>query len=423
MTETVASAPLETPRDSRRAPALWLLLALIVIGFFTAFAFYPGLFFVIGVNHYGVWFLDTFALLASNDAVTRGLDPYAPNPLDYFNRPHVYSHWWLHLRDLGLTRADVVRLGLGTVGAFLIAALARLRPRQWGELLWYVSVFCTAPILLAVDRANNDLVIFVLLAPVVACVRSKRPGVWLLGLLLVAVAAILKYYPAIAVVVLLRGDDRRELRIRLVVIALVLAIAGLTVMRDLQGYGLVAPKPEGLLSFGAAAFFAEQGWTGWMPKLLCVLAGGGVVVLAWRRRWLRDWVPSAAQESNWLHFILGAALLTGCFFASLNFGYRWIFALWLAPMLWSLLRDSRTPPPVQRLTRWTIGLLLAVLWWDPFCCFILNRFIGVLSGPTIMHLASGCFIAEQPLDWSLFVAFLIFLTHYAQDRVRIIRGC
>ena len=60
------------------SPRLWLLLALLGLGYFGLLAFHPGLYFALGVNHYDAWFLDTFALLASNDAVARGLDPYAP---------------------------------------------------------------------------------------------------------------------------------------------------------------------------------------------------------------------------------------------------------------------------------------------------------------------------------------------------------
>ncbi|MDB6128634.1 MAG: hypothetical protein JWM35_2530, partial [Verrucomicrobia bacterium] len=247
MTAGAVSPSAESGNNDRGSKALWLILALVVAGFFAAFGFWPRLFYFIGVNHYGAWFLDTFALLASNDAVTRGLDPYAPNPLDYFHRPHVYSHLWLHLRDLGLTRADVTWLGLSIVAAFLLAALARLRPRTWKQLLWYAAIFCSAPVLLAIERANNDLVIFVLLAPVVACVRSRRQAMWLVGLLLVTVAALLKYYPAVAALVLFNIGDRRELRARVLVFTLVLGLAGLTVARDLAGYGAVAPKPAGLL--------------------------------------------------------------------------------------------------------------------------------------------------------------------------------
>ena len=414
--------PPEAPGEASSSRQLWLLLALVVLGYFATFAVYPGLFFLLGVNHYPAWFLDTFALLASNDAVTRGLDPYAPNPLDYFHRPHVYSHWWLHLRDLGLTRADVWWLGLSLVGLFLTAALARLRPRSLPQLFWYAAICCSSPILLAVDRGNNDLVIFILLAPLVPCLRSERRAVRLLAPFLVAVAAALKYYPAAAGLVLLAGVDRQEMRSRLIIAFLLLGLVGLSLGHDLAGYGPLAPRPEGLLSFGATAFASTLGWAGWLPKLLGLLAAALASGLFWRRRRLGSWEPAASMETHWLHFILGAVLLAGCFFTSLNFGYRWIFALWLAPFLWLAPNDPSAPLALRRLALGTRWLLLVVLWWDPFCCLVLNRFVGVVSGAKVSAMAKGAFLAEQPLDWALFLCLLVFLTHFSRLRLGALLG-
>ena len=397
-------------------PALrwWLLLGLLAAAYFGFFALHPDLYFSLGVNHYDGWFIDTFALLASNDALARGLDPYAPNPLDYFHRPHVYSHWWLHLRDLGLTRADTLWLGLGLVGTFLVAAMARLRPRTPGQVWWYAAVLCSSPVVLAVDRGNNDLVIFILLAPLVPCLLSGCRWVRWVPPFLVAAAAMLKYYPAAAALVLLAAVDRDELRPRLFLTALLLAVAGISVAGDLAAFGPLAPQPEGLLTFGATGFFRELGWMGWLPKLVCAAAGLVAVAGCWAGRLLGDWEPGPEQRSSWLHFILGAVLLTGCFFTSVNFGYRWVFAIWLAPWLWVLPRDLAAPAPVRRLARWTMGLLLVVLWWAPFCCVVLNRLIGVLPGATVLLLAKWSYLVEQPADWAFFLCLLVFLTHFAR---------
>ena len=411
-----------TAGGDRPARRWGLLLGLLVAAYYGFAAIHPDWFFALGINHYDAWFIDTFALLASNDAVTRGLDPYAPNPLDYFHRPHVYSHWWLHLRDLGLTRADTLWLGLGLVGAFLFAALARLRPRAPGQIWWYAAVLCSSPVLLAAERANNDLVIFVLLAPLVPCLLSERRWARWVPPFLVAAAAALKYYPAAAAVVLLAGANRNELRPRLFLTALLLAVAGQNVARDLAVFGPLAPQPEGLLSFGAAGFFCELGWTGWIPKLVCVGAGLVAAVCFWTKRFLQDWEPAADQRSGWLHFILGAALLTGCFFMSPNHCYRWVFAIWLAPLLWTLPRDPAASPEVRRLARWTAGLLLVVLWWAPLCCIVLTRLVGVVRGATILRLAQWSYLVEQPADWAFFLCLLVFLTHFGRRGLATLAG-
>jgi hypothetical protein len=267
------------------------------------------------------------------------------------------------------------------------------------------------------ERGNNDLVVFLVLLPVVPCLLSSRRLVRLGATFLVAAGAMLKYYPAAAVLVLLAVADRREARARLFVTLLLMAAAGLSVAGDLAGFGSLAPSPTGLLSFGATGIFNELGWSGWAPKLLCAGLGLAAVAWSWSGRMLRDWEPAPAQQSDWLHFVLGAVLLTGCFFTSMNFGYRWIFAIWLAPMLWRLAGESGTPASVRRLARGTMGLLLVALWWEPVCCIVITRLIGTLTGETIMRLAKWAFLIGQPFAWAFFLCLVVFLTHFARQRL------
>ncbi len=98
----------------------------------------------------------------------------------------------------------------------------------------------------------------------------------------------------------------------------------------------------------------------------------------------------------------------------MNFSYRWIFSIWLAPALWLLPRDPETPGSVRRFARAAMWLLFFMLWWPPVACFIVNRFIGVVPGPTIMKFAKWAFLVEQPFDWAFFLCLLVFLTHFAR---------
>lgn len=401
---------------------LWALMTLGVVCYIGVFIFYPNLFWLIGVNHYGVWFLDSFAILASNDAVTRGLDVYAPNPLDYFHRPHVYSHWWLRLRDLGLTRADNLWVGLVIVTAFLGAALSRLRPAHPRQVLFYLAVLCSSPVLLAVNRANNDLVIFVLLTPLVSCLLDTRAVVRFGAPFFVAAAAALKYYPAAAGLVLLAVAPAKEQRQRIAIMIGLFVLVGLAVKSDLAGFAPIAPQPEGFLSFGATAFSHTLGWNGWAPKLLGLTLGGYAFIFFWRSPLFSGWEHPKEGEADWLHFVLGASLLAGCFFSSLNFSYRWVFAIWLAPLLWSLPRDQFAPASVRRLARRTRNLLLLALWLDALACFGLNRFAGRIPGALLERWADRLFVLEQPIVWALFICLIAFLAHFTRTGLRALRG-
>ena len=395
----------------------WLLL-IFAACYFALFACYPGLFFSLGVNQGRVWFLDSFAILASNDALARGQDPFAINPLDYFSRPHVYSHWWLHLRDFGLTRADNLRVGFVIVATFVVAMGARLRPREPRELLWYLVVVCCSPILLAINRANNDLVIFVLLAPVVPCLLSPHRTLRFLPVGLIALAAGLKFYPALAALILLAGGTGREVRWRVGLGALALALVGFNVAPDLGRISAYLPKAEGLMTFGAADLFAFAGLTARAAPFTSL--GLGALVMAGLLRWkkISSWEIRAGDRDAWWSFVLGAVLLTGCFFAGTNYAYRWVFAVWLAPLLWRLPRDAAAPAAVRRLARVTRVLLVVTLWADPLAAVALTTLAGHVPAEAIMRAADRYFAFEQPVVWAFFICLLGFLTHFVRENLR-----
>ena len=382
-----------TATDSPRR--LWWLLVAFTLCYVALFAAIPRLLPLVGVNHYGVWFLDSYAILASNDALGIGRDAYLYNPLDPLGRAHVYSHWWLHLRDLGLTRAQNFPLGLAWGLAFFVAAFARLRPREPREVLWYLVVLGSSPVLLAINRANNDLIVFALLAPVVPCLLAAPRHLQWLAILLIALATGLKYYPAIAGLVLLAGTDQREVRLRVLVGALALALVAANIAPDLLRAGVSAPKAEGLMTFGAANIFepARQNVLNLTIPWLSVAAFAIVFILGVRR--LRRWVLRPHDQGMWLSFVLGAALLTGCFFTGRNFGYRWVFALWLAPLLWSLPRDPLAPVRVRRFAALTAALLVVALWFDALASLGLGLFRGGATSTELLRWGDRFFSASN----------------------------
>lgn len=411
-----APAPASPPIPVTRWP--WLVLGLAAAAFDLTFYFDPRLLWYVGVQHYDVWFADVFALLASNDAVTQGLNPYGPNPLDIFGRPHVYSHWWLGLRHLGLTRADISWLGPAVVVLFWFAALGGLRPSRGRQGAFFFLVLVAPPMLLALDRANNDLIIFLLLTPLVPCLRQAKPWARWLAPGLIAFAAGLKYYPAAAALTLLAAAPPREQRLRLAVGVGALLLVGWSVAPDLAIFGPLAPQPDGWMTFGATSAFNKLGWTGTAPALLCLGAAAALLAWAWRSPRLASWSPAPAQQGDWLRFVLGASLLAGCFFTSANFAYRWVFALWLPPLLWTLATDPAAPGPARRLATVTGWLLLAVLWLDAVFSWVAISCRGRVEPSTLGRWIKWSFVAEQPVTWAFFACLLVFLARFTKEGLR-----
>lgn len=396
----------------------WWALVILAGGIFVLLAQRPALLRVLGVNHYNVWFLDLSAILASNDAQALGRDPYKPNPLDVFGRPHGYSHWWLTLGRAGLTRADVPWLGLTLVGAFFVTAVARLKPRAWSEVGWCLLVLCAPPMLLALDRANNDLVMFVLLAPVVPCLLSERPWVRLGAVPLLVAAVALKAYPVVALPILLAGATPRDTRRLLLAAGLLLLVMLPDTARDFLKYAGIVPETEGLMTMGSRNLFVGLGVPLRLARLLGPLGGAILIGWFWRRRVFEQWTIKPEDRGAWLSFVLGALLLTGCFFAGASFAYRWVFALWLVPLLWQLPRDETAPRAVRRCAAAAAGLLVFALWADGAVSSILGNLGGESVREQSMKAADMFFYLEQPIMWAFFACLLAFLTRFAREGLR-----
>ena len=402
-----------TPPANR--PALWLLLAAISAAVYALLYFFPALFWYVGVQHYDIWFGDTYALLASGDAVTQGLNPYVPNPLDFFHRPHVYSHWWLAIRHLGLTRADISWLGPLVVIAAWLTALRVLRPRTTAQFWFSLAVLISSPVILAFERANNDLVIFLLLAPVVSCLMSSRGWIRSCAPVLIGVAAGLKYYPATAGLLLMFSRDRRRLVVMGIVI---LAFVAISVAQDLAIFGPLAPKPSGWLSFGASTLFTSFGVEGRLPAVLSLLGAALIFAWGWWSTRLSEWEASPEKSATALKFILSAVLLSGCFFTSVNFSYRWIFAAWLPPFLWELSSDQSVPSRARSLAKATSWLLVAVLWLDTVFTWVAIVIQGKVAPDSIRAWVRVSIMIEQPITWAFFACLLVFLARFTKHGIR-----
>lgn len=346
------------------------------------------------------WFVDSYALLASSDAVQMGLDPAANNPLDIYHRPHSYSSWWFGLAKLGLTREQNFLLGGFMMASFLIVAWLNLAPRSRGEMLWQASLLLSPPVLLAVNRGNNELLVFALMG--LGLWWARRPvGMRPAGLILVtALATGLKFFPVVAMgaLVVLRPARRGVLW------AAAGSVIGLMVFVSVMGdlARAVFPDPVGLHLFGSPVFWKSCGVMARAPVLwtLVALVGGIVVMAGWK---ITTGLTSDTDDETTgerLAFAAAALLLLACFAAGISFAYRWIVALWLAPWLWTRMTWGGDKQ-VRLIARITVVLLTVVLWQDGAYCYVVNNFFQLNGETETMRWMNWWMRVTQPLVWIL----------------------
>src|SRR5580704_2489680 len=193
--------------------ALFAVAAVLYLGGFTGA--YAVLMDALGGYHNDLPFMDIQSDLAGVECYRRGIDVYVTNPCDVLGRLYNYSPVWLLGGYLGLGTSAMYVAGVGVDLVFL-ASLALLPPaRTWRATVVVVAATLSNSVVLAVELANADVIMFVLL--LLAGLAALRPSaIRFVAYPLIVFAAMLKFYPVVGMVVALR-----ERPVRAVVVVLV----------------------------------------------------------------------------------------------------------------------------------------------------------------------------------------------------------
>jgi hypothetical protein len=413
-----------TDRAAGSPRGWWLALIAIVVAVYGALALWPDTMRFFGVGTGGRWFRDARTVLAGSDAARLGIDTTTSNPLDADGAFFDYPRTWYVLGRLGLTREDSIWVGLLIVVAAFGALAALVRPRRAGEMLAALGIACSPPLWLAFNRANADLLLFALLAPVAGLLFVRRAGGAALAVALVALATSLKFYPALAAVVFLAPDRaRRAWWWRLAAVAVVLGALAWWLAADARRFQGQGWLPHGLFTFGAAALPMNFG----VPAAEAIRAGAftGAAMFALALLWspLRGWMAAPEEAREKTLFALGATLLTGCFFSVINFEYRFVFALFLLPLAWRTAGRGDAPRLAAELLRGLVLLAVVLCWSDGLACALVNFLGPGVERATAIALRRNVGLAGAVLAWGWVAMLAIFVADFVRGSVvRVVRG-
>jgi hypothetical protein len=308
---------------------------------------------------------------------------------------------------------------------FLLSLAVVLRPRTASELLILGAAVVSPMTVYALERANNDLVIFLLVICGAVLFTLPRPY-RLFSYGLFVAAGLLKYYP-LALLVFAAREGRRD--------GLVIAIAAIFALV----FFAVAFYPE--LSLAAASIpagasyftdafsarnlpfgFAEALGKGVVRilitgSLLAALSGVAVARMLRTVRLLgREQLDWASREAQFL--VIGGLLVAACFFAGQNIGYRGILLL---PVLSGLvcLHRSVQDREVRRFCGQMIAAVLFVMWGEFFrrALHTMISMISPVAGEGLNSRAEVFFWVGRELVWWWLVVGIaaLVLTFFRQS--------
>lgn len=332
----------ENGKDYRFIPFVAILLTFTVflcgeyfLGTYSAVAQYMSIRPMPYFHDLGIW-------VCGIEAMREGLDPYVvgcDNAKSYFNYP---SLWVLFSYVPFITKSNLVAMGLVQLSLFCTSLFFFVGRLNLFAAIIYALLFLSPAVLVAMERGNCDIIIFLFLMMVIFAYRTRYQHA---GLLLFS--AMLKLYPAGAFLALLnlpRYSVKRRLYILLFISFCFLCYLVLQA-DNLRIVNQQTPRPFGKQTFGLGEIPAA------LVRYFSISADGfrvsiylGFFVLMFLLSYLLLFRRTIAHQVNesktgFAYLVGSGVFLVACAFG-FNFGYRLVFLLFTIPQLLNWLRDG-----------------------------------------------------------------------------------
>lgn len=150
--------------------------AFMALWFWGPHAVYFGVLRLFAFEPFRFPFLDIHGVLSGAQCYRLGVDVYSANPCDALGRVYDYSPLWLRIVPKFLDSASTTTSGLALGLLFIASLMALCRPVSRRELLLITFVAISPMTVYALERANSDVILFLLVLAGIGLLRTCRPA-------------------------------------------------------------------------------------------------------------------------------------------------------------------------------------------------------------------------------------------------------
>ena len=400
---------------SKRVSAKLTLLLLILSGCAAlagSFVFhgYERTWSSLGIYPLSPYFSDARVITASAESHALGFDPMVYNPRHPSGELMDYPRIWQLLFHLGIDQKDTIYFEAAFVSLFFLGIFIFV-----GEINQAIAValacgIFSPAVLLGIERGDNDLVIFFVLALSLMVIRKSTAA----SAGVIAFAFILKLFPVFAAAVFFKEDRRRFFKFLTGSILFVGTYCIL--LRNEIGAVRAAVSTTDWDSYGIAVNWLEMERLIHHPllsRLVCYAVIGALIILCVllpvRPRKSQD---VAADEMHIDAFRMGASIYVGTYLLGSNFDYRLMFLLFTIPQLTQWLSNSDSW--LRRAARITFACTLYSLW-----SIFLSRVLNAVSAAWVQLLVDA--LAKAVLAGGLTYLFVYSAPQWVQWHGRAFR--
>jgi hypothetical protein len=311
-------------------------------------------------------FLDLRSVASGMDAIRAGYDPLVKNPYDPLGRTLNYPRIWHLLANLNIKASDTVPLGIGIAVIFYLFVVTIIMPKinSRNAVLWVFLILSPAATL-AIERGNNDLIVFILLCLALAGFKTNGKIMNYCSYMLILLTAFLKLFPIFAFWSLFK-EKRKTFWILSIFFSIMFLLYIGYSYNDLKLINSTTFKSI-KSSYGNIVFFHYiQRYI--LDEMLNMQPFPGTNLVAWVFTLLfivltfwyfgKKLNPALYSDRSYItSFRIGAAIFVGSFLLGNNFDYRFIFLLFTVPQLskWNL-------KGTKNLARYALWVTLISMW-------------------------------------------------------------
>jgi hypothetical protein len=344
-------------------------------------------------------FYDSRQFAMGAESYYQGYDPLVTNPANDRGLQLNYPRIWHVLFPLVVDQSRTNIMGSIVVIIFFIGLGIFWFSRKYDNLTYYVLFIITLSpvVMLGVERANIDLIVFFVLALALTANYYSRIS----GVLLLLFASILKIFPVFGFIYLLKEEKRRFWTLFLASLG-IFALYALLTLNDL--YYVYTTTSKGVSSsYGINVWWKGIGHHRFfnlplsetMKLFLQVVSFISAIIIITTTLYLslRQEDQGIYREGRYIDaFRMGAGIYTGSFFVMTNNDYRLTFLIFTVPQLVEWL--SNKEKGIRGVPFVTLIAMLFSLWSD----FIM-RFLG----------RNLTFVIEEFANWVILTGFVYLL--------------
>jgi hypothetical protein len=304
----------------------------------------------------GVSVQDFRDLTSAWDCARRGIAVLPVNPCSPVGGSANWPRLWLLPYHLGLGQSSTIPLVVTAVVAFLVVSILLLPPDAgFVPGIVYGLAVCSPAVMLGVYWGNIDIIVFVLVGSAALLLHRRRAGL-IAGEALLLLASLLKLFPVVAIVALLRQRRRIARTGAVAIVACVAAYVlanyayiALALRRTAQsdsisfgmrrftewlvaGVNSVSPR----LAAGVNQHFSPRAWDVFVAVVILL------ILLLFQRK-LRTHLPAGGNSQRELDlFWVGASIYVCAYVVFRSWDYRLVFVLLTIPQLlrWTAMKRA-----------------------------------------------------------------------------------